>query len=88
MTYSIRVNGRGRAGIAARPWALLVGTLGLPAGLAAKLLGGYQEQRTANIFTALGSVLSLLAVLIVIAMLLIMAETAIGRVSRSHAGIF
>lgn len=40
--------------------------LGLPAGLAAKLLGGYQEVRTANLFAAGGSVLSLLMIILVV----------------------
>ena len=40
--------------------------LGLPAGLAAKLLGGYQEVRTANLFAAGGSILSLLMIILVV----------------------
>lgn len=40
--------------------------LGLPTGLAAKLLGGYQEVRTANLFAAGGSVLSLLMIILVV----------------------
>jgi O-antigen/teichoic acid export membrane protein len=40
--------------------------LGLPAGLAAKLLGGYQEVRTANFFAAGGSILSLLMIILVV----------------------
>jgi O-antigen/teichoic acid export membrane protein len=40
--------------------------LGLPAGLAAKLLGGYQEVRIANIFAAGGSILSLLMIILVV----------------------
>jgi O-antigen/teichoic acid export membrane protein len=39
--------------------------LGLPAGLAAKMLGGYQELRIANIFSAAGSVANLFAVILV-----------------------
>ena len=39
--------------------------VGLPAGLAAKFLGGYQEIRTANIFAAIGAVANLLAVVLI-----------------------
>lgn len=46
--------------------AYLVFLVSLPAGLAVKMLGGYQEMRTANIFTAAGSVLSLVAVVAVV----------------------
>lgn len=45
--------------------AYAVFLLGMPAGLAAKLLGGYQELRTANIFAATGSLGSLVAVALV-----------------------
>lgn len=39
--------------------AYIVFLLGLPAGLASKLLGGYQELRMANIFAAMGSLAGL-----------------------------
>jgi O-antigen/teichoic acid export membrane protein len=39
---------------------------GMPAGLAAKMLGGYQELRTANLFAAVGSVASLCGVIAVV----------------------
>jgi len=39
--------------------------IGLPAGLAAKLLGGYQELRNSNIFAAVGSIGGLLGVVLV-----------------------
>jgi O-antigen/teichoic acid export membrane protein len=45
--------------------AYAVFLLGMPAGLATKLLGGYQELRTANIFAATGSLGSLAAVALV-----------------------
>lgn len=46
--------------------AFVVFLIGLPAGLATKLLGGYQEQRTANVFATIGSLLSLLAIVLVV----------------------
>jgi len=45
--------------------AYAVFLLGIPAGLASKLLGGYQELRSFNLFSAAGSVGSLLGVVIV-----------------------
>lgn len=45
--------------------ALAIFLVGLPAGLAPKILGGYQELRTANLFTALGSLLNLLSIILV-----------------------
>ena len=45
--------------------AYVVFLVGLPAGLAAKFLGGYQEIRTANIFAAIGAGANLLAVVII-----------------------
>jgi O-antigen/teichoic acid export membrane protein len=42
--------------------AFFVFLLGLPAGLGAKILGGYQELRTANVVSAIGSVANLIAV--------------------------
>lgn len=45
--------------------AYIVFLFGLPAGLAAKMLGGYQELRTANIFAAIGSIANLLGVVLV-----------------------
>lgn len=44
--------------------AFFVFLLGLPAGLGAKMLGGYQELRTANIVSAIGSVANLTAVVL------------------------
>ena len=46
--------------------ALTIFLIGLPAGLAPKILGGYQELRTANLFTAVGSLLNLVAVIVLI----------------------
>jgi len=46
--------------------AFIVFLLALPTGLAAKVLGGYQELHASNLFTAVGSVLSLLAVIAVV----------------------
>ena len=40
--------------------------LGLPAGLAPKILGGYQELRAANLFTAIGSLLNLLSMIVLV----------------------
>jgi O-antigen/teichoic acid export membrane protein len=45
--------------------AYVVFLVGLPAGLAAKFLGGYQEIKTANIFAAIGAGANLLAVVII-----------------------
>jgi O-antigen/teichoic acid export membrane protein len=42
--------------------AYVVFLVGLPAGLAAKFLGGYQEVKTANVFAAIGAGANLLAV--------------------------
>lgn len=62
-----RLEGAAKAMVASRAVAVAyaVFLFGLPAGLAAKLLGGYQELRTANIFAAAGSVANLLAVVVV-----------------------
>lgn len=46
--------------------AFAVFLIGMPAGLAAKLLGGYQELRTANLFAAAGSVGSLVGIVLVV----------------------
>jgi O-antigen/teichoic acid export membrane protein len=46
--------------------AYIVFIISLPAGLATKLLGGYQEVRTANVFGTLGSILSLLGIVAVV----------------------
>lgn len=46
--------------------AFIVFLLALPTGLVTRVLGGYQELHAANLFTAAGSVLSLLAVIAVI----------------------
>ena len=43
--------------------AFVLFLVGLPAGLASKALGGYQELHIANLFTAGGSILGLLAIL-------------------------
>lgn len=48
--------------------ALLIFLIGLPAGLAPKILGGYQELRTANIFAAVGSLLNLVSIVCLIRM--------------------
>jgi len=45
--------------------AYAVFLVGLPAGLAVKYLGGYQEIRTANIFAAIGAAANLLAVVLI-----------------------
>jgi O-antigen/teichoic acid export membrane protein len=45
--------------------AYVVFLVGLPAGLAAKFLGGYQEIKTANVFAAIGAGANLLAVVVV-----------------------
>ncbi len=47
-------------------YALVVFLVGLPAGLAAKILGGYQEVRTANLFTGIASVLNLISVIVLV----------------------
>lgn len=47
-------------------YALVVFLVGLPAGLAPKILGGYQEVRTANLFTGVASVLNLLSVVVLV----------------------
>jgi O-antigen/teichoic acid export membrane protein len=46
--------------------AYIIFLISLPAGLAGKMLGGYQEVRTANLFTAAGSVLSLIFVIAIV----------------------
>ncbi len=46
--------------------AVAVFLVGMPAGLAAKLLGGYQELRLANIFAAVGSVGSLIGIVLAV----------------------
>ena len=45
--------------------AYAVFLVGLPAGLAAKFLGGYQELKAANIFAAIGACANLIAVVII-----------------------
>jgi O-antigen/teichoic acid export membrane protein len=45
--------------------AYIVFLIGLPAGLAAKFLGGYQEVKTANIFAAIGAGANLIAVVVI-----------------------
>jgi len=52
--------------------AFLVFLVGLPASLAPKILGGYQELRSASLFQAAGSVLNLISVLVL---------------TRMHAGL-
>lgn len=46
--------------------ALAIFLVGLPASLAPKILGGYQELRTANLFTAIGSLLNLLSIILLV----------------------
>jgi O-antigen/teichoic acid export membrane protein len=46
--------------------ALSIFLIGLPAGLAAKILGGYQELRAANLFVAAGSILNLVSIIVVV----------------------
>lgn len=48
--------------------AFIVFLFALPAGLSVRVLGGYQEAHAANIFAAIGNLLSLLAVIAVIYM--------------------
>lgn len=51
-------------------WAAAVAVFlfGLPAGLAIKILGGYQELRSANLFTAAGSLGSLIVIVVLVRM--------------------
>jgi O-antigen/teichoic acid export membrane protein len=46
--------------------ALAIFLLGLPAGLAPKILGGYQELRLANLFTAAGSLCNLISIIVLV----------------------
>jgi len=46
--------------------ALIVFLIGLPAGLGSKILAGYQEFRWANLFTGIGSVCSLILLIVVV----------------------
>ena len=46
--------------------ALAIFLLGLPAGLAPKILGGYQELRAANLFTAIGSLCNLISIVVLV----------------------
>ncbi len=46
--------------------ALAIFLLGLPAGLAPKILGGYQELRAANLFIAIGSLFNLLSIIVLV----------------------
>jgi O-antigen/teichoic acid export membrane protein len=46
--------------------ALAIFLVGLPAGLAPKILGGYQELRAANLFIAIGSLLNLLSIIVLV----------------------
>jgi O-antigen/teichoic acid export membrane protein len=46
--------------------ALAIFLVGLPAGLAPKILGGYQELRAANLFIAAGSLLNLLSIIVLV----------------------
>ena len=46
--------------------AFLVFLFGLPASLAPKILGGYQELRSANLFQALGSLCNLLSIVVLV----------------------
>jgi O-antigen/teichoic acid export membrane protein len=46
--------------------ALTIFLVGLPASLAPKILGGYQELKAANVFTSVGSVCNLLSILVLV----------------------
>ncbi len=46
--------------------ALAIFLVGLPAGLAPKILGGYQELRTANLFAAAGSLVNLVSIVLLV----------------------
>jgi O-antigen/teichoic acid export membrane protein len=46
--------------------ALAIFLVGLPAGLATKILGAYQELRTANLFIAGGSLLNLISIIVLV----------------------
>ncbi|WP_419807192.1 lipopolysaccharide biosynthesis protein [Terriglobus sp.] len=46
--------------------AVIVFLLGMPAGLAMKILGGYQELRSANLFTSAGSLSSLVLIVLLV----------------------
>ncbi len=46
--------------------ALVIFLVGLPAGLAPKILGGYQELRAANLFIAIGSLLNLVSIIVLV----------------------
>jgi O-antigen/teichoic acid export membrane protein len=46
--------------------ALIIFLVGLPAGLAPKILGGYQELRAANLFIAIGSLLNLVSIIVLV----------------------
>jgi len=46
--------------------ALIVFLVGLPAGLGSKILAGYQELRWANLFTGIGSVCSLILLIVLV----------------------
>ena len=46
--------------------ALVLFFIGLPAGLAPKILGGYQELRAANVFTSVGGIFNLVSIIILV----------------------
>jgi O-antigen/teichoic acid export membrane protein len=46
--------------------ALVIFLVGLPAGLAPKILGGYQELRAGNLFVAAGSVCNLISIVVLV----------------------
>ena len=46
--------------------ALVIFLVGLPAGLAPKILGGYQELRAANVFVTAGSVCNLVSIIVLV----------------------
>ncbi len=46
--------------------AVTIFLVGLPAGLAPKILGGYQELRLANLFTAAGSLCNLISIIVLV----------------------
>lgn len=64
--FHVRTEALGRETSRAVAAAFVVFLIALPTGLAAKVLGGYQELHAANLFAAGGSVLSLLVVLAVV----------------------
>ena len=64
--FHVRSPGLAHQTSSAMAAAFVIFLLALPAGLAARVLGGYQELHTSNLFAAAGNILSLLAVIGVI----------------------